>query len=258
MRPSRLAPLLLASLGLTLALALLAPNDARPDESGPTEAPPAADPFPIRRVLVSPERLTDPNFHRPGILVRRSRQEFEELVARAAKAQRQTPPRSAQLVEARYRATLVDNALVGSASWKIIQSDPQGGILPIPVMNFALRRLHGPDDRNLFLGDSKGNGPALFLDQPGEHLVVLDWSLRVNPLPAGLHCDLRLPPSAVATLELELPEDRIVTAIRDGCLVTGPWHATAAKHRLWRLSFPGQEQVDFMIRACGGPGRPPR
>src|SRR5438270_14041449 len=81
-------------------------------------AQPAEDPIPLRRVVLPPERVAA-ELERAGrgALVPLPRDRFEELVRRAAASSaRQPPPR---LVEARYRATLADQPLVGSAEWHV-------------------------------------------------------------------------------------------------------------------------------------------
>src|SRR5262245_56834448 len=136
--PSRLAPL--ALLGLAVSLAAWAVGPPVPAERpAPDEA--VADPVPLRRVLLTPDRLPAAlNRVKDGVLTRLPRDEFESLVRRAglAAAAGRSGPR---LVEARYRARLTDaGALAGTAGWKL--HNPGGGP--------ALFRL-GPDNGPLTL-----------------------------------------------------------------------------------------------------------
>src|SRR6266852_2885318 len=78
-------------------------------------AEPAAlpDPLPLRRLLISPERLPfELQRARQGALVQMTREEFETRVAEAARAGEalKNPP---NLVETRYHASLIDCVLVG-------------------------------------------------------------------------------------------------------------------------------------------------
>src|SRR5436309_9940179 len=83
----------------------------------PVPCAPPADPFPIRRVYVAGDQLTAAlGRATKGSLVRLPRDEFEAKVRAAAAATSGPPPR---LVEARYRATLSDAGLTGTAEWKV-------------------------------------------------------------------------------------------------------------------------------------------
>src|SRR5947207_9883822 len=89
------------------------------------------DPLPLRRVLIPPERVPrELERARQGVLVQMPREEFEARVQRAMQAGEalKNPPR---LAEARYRATLVDTALMGTGQWTILHTASVAGILPI-------------------------------------------------------------------------------------------------------------------------------
>ena len=73
-----------------------------------------ADPIPLRRVVVAPERvLTELERARQGVLVQLPRAEFEQRVRQAARTEEalKKPPR---LLQARYQASLSGIALVGT------------------------------------------------------------------------------------------------------------------------------------------------
>jgi hypothetical protein len=74
-----------------------------------------AEPVPLRRVLLTPDRLPQEMKRvQQGALVRLPRDEFEELVRRAARGAAREAP---QLVEARYRAALGEESLAGTGQW---------------------------------------------------------------------------------------------------------------------------------------------
>src|SRR5689334_17631331 len=78
-----------------------------------------ADPIAVRRVLIPSERVSaELERVRQGVLQQLSRREFDERMkqARVARSALKNPPR---LIEARYRATLVDDALLGTGQWRI-------------------------------------------------------------------------------------------------------------------------------------------
>src|SRR5579872_3974229 len=98
-------------------LVLCAPAAALPfvraDDPSPDK-----DPFPIRRIVLSPERAAQ-EIERlgPGVLVQMPLGEFNDLVRRAAraKAAQQAPP--PRLVAASYSARLDGEDLRGDAHW---------------------------------------------------------------------------------------------------------------------------------------------
>src|SRR6516164_8789518 len=114
----RLLLLLLVSLSLCLLVSLSTQSPCLGEE--PVERPglPA-----YRRQFLSPERLPQ-ELKRvgDGVLVRLPLAEFEARVERAKKALGRRPvPR---LIEARYRAVLQEDALVGDGQWKVIHAGP--------------------------------------------------------------------------------------------------------------------------------------
>src|SRR5262249_4728670 len=107
------------------------------------------------------------------------------------------------------------------------------------------------------LADFDGKNPGLLLDDPGAHAVALDWTARGDPRPGGLHFDLELPASPIASLEVELPADRVLSVTSDGCVLSGPFDAEAADRKRWRVGFPRQSHLHLVVRASpetAGPG----
>jgi hypothetical protein len=202
---------------------------------------------PLRRVLIPPDRVpAELERVKQGVLLQLPRAEFEERYqkARAMSKAQKNPPR---LVEASYRAILIDNALAnGTAQWRILNPSAVPGILNLQPLNVALRntRLQNAD---AILGDLDGKTPGLLIDTAGESTALFDWTARGLPAPDGIHFDLRLPAAPVAALELRVPADRVVAA-RDNALVSGPHPAESADLRLWRVEFGGQAQVELTVR----------
>lgn len=214
------------------------------------------EPVPLRRVLISPDRLpAELERVRNGTLVRLTREDFEQLVTRAALAS-DAQRNPARLVETHYRCSLVDYALIGTGEWKIVNPAPSAGLLAVQPMNLALRQVRWSDNKDVVLGDLDGKGLGMLVEQPGERSLSLDWSARGSTFPGGLHFELRLPASGVASLELDLPQDRILSVPRESGLLSGPYPASRPEYRLWRLAFAGQTLVDFTVRQASGPGRP--
>ncbi len=178
---------------------------------------------------------------------------------------RKNPPR---LVVAQYRASVTDIGLAGMGEWKILSSvqappgseDAGPAILPLESpargFNLALRRVQ-IDSRDAVVGqfhhhpppgpaEGWGGGLGLVVDQTGEHTATFAWSARGEQRPDGLHFDLQIPPSPIASLELTVPSDRRVTITSEGCLLAGPQPAEMGQS-LWRISFAGRPGVHIVL-----------
>lgn len=231
-----------------------------PDSGAAEPALPLPEPLPLRRVLIPAERVaTELERVRQGVLVKLPRADFEARVQRAAQADenRRNPPR---LIEARYRATLVDTALVGTGQWKVLHPAAAAGVLPVQPLNLALQKVRlqhaHADTTDAVLGNLDGKTLGLLVEQPGEQNVFLDWTARGDPSGEGVRFDLQVPASVVTSLELQAPADRVVTVDADTpALVSGPHPAEAPERRTWRLDFASRSQVRFTIRRGDSPGQ---
>jgi hypothetical protein len=205
----------------------------------------------FRRVLLMPDE--SPAALGAGVLRKLARDEFEEKVRRArdAVAGVRRPP---CLSEARYRARLVDNSLVGDAQWKIVHTGTGRGLLPLQPFNVAIRK---PllDRVDALIAEFDGQTPSLLVESPGEHSLDFEWSARGDERPDELVFDLRLPDCAVAVLELELPTDRVAIA-SDGSLVSGPYAAAEPDRRSWRVACGGRSGAEIRVRRAGSAARP--
>jgi hypothetical protein len=244
---------------LLMALCCAYAAAARGAGEAPEAEPPVEDElFPIRRVLLRPAQLADELERvRRGVLLQMPRSEFEGLIRRASAVRRdQSPP---VLVEARYQASLIGDALVGTARWRIVASGDSPALLPVEPLNLAVRNARWAEDRAAVLGDldprQKVPGAELLIDRPGDQALAVEWSARGLPEPGGVRFDWRAPPCAVSTLDLELPPGYEPLCQRDGCLITGPTPAAAPDRRTWRLLFGGASQLELLIRppADAGP-----
>jgi hypothetical protein len=231
---------LLFPLGILVTLPLchlvtLSPSRAEEGEGMP----------PFQRVLVPAERVAEEMKRvRDGVLVRMQRAEFEALVDKATQATtRKTPPR---LLEARYRATLKDDALIGEGQWKLIHKGPGPGLLKLEPFNLAVRQARF-ENGEASIAAFDGKSPALLVETAGERTVSLDWSARAESGPEGLQFHLETPSSPVALLELDVPAERGVTVLTDGALLSGPHEAETAALRRWKIMCGGRPAVDVRI-----------
>jgi hypothetical protein len=214
------------------------------------------DPLPLRRVLLSPERLQEElKKVREGVLVQMPRDEFEARVQRAARAVPRIAPR---LAEAHYRATLRDGAapsLGGSGEWTIVCTGaaPEAlGLLPLQPFNLALRQARF-ENRDALVAEFDGRTPALLVQGPGTHAVAIEWSARGEARPEGLQFDLKFPACPIAVLEVDVPAGRAVAAL-DGAVLSGPHTAEAADRALWKVFCGGRTQVNLLVRPAAPAG----
>jgi hypothetical protein len=219
-------------------------------------SPELPDPIPLLRVYLPPERLPEEMKRLgQGQLRQLPRDEFEGLVRRAARAG-ETAKKVPRLVEARYRARVAGGDLVGTGAWKVLNPAAGPAVLALTGLNLALRQPRF-ENRPALVGDLEGKGPALLLEEGGEHALALDWSARGERRPEGLTFALEVPASPVAELELQAPADQVVTVISDGCLLAGPRPAEMPDQRLWTVAFGGRSQVRLVLRQADAPGQPP-
>jgi hypothetical protein len=257
-----------------LVVSLLLPPASCPFCCADGQSPALPDPIPLRRVLVSPERLPfEMQRTGQGLLTQMTRADFEAQVTAAARATEalKNPPR---LVEAHYRARLVDTALVGTAQCVIANPSSAAGILPLQPFNLALRQAR-INNRQAILGDlldgkfglwvegaspKKGSDPLRRKGQTpfsGSRTLCLSWSARGDLRPGGLQFELKLPSCVLSTIELELPADRTAMLIGDNGLLFGPQPASRADRRLWRLFCSGAPPIDLLIRQTSAAHEPP-
>lgn len=225
--------------------------------AGQTPAPPLPDPIPLQRRLLTADRVSaELERARQGIWMQRSRADFEALVQRAARAveRRRDPPR---LLETRYSAQFVDNALVGTGVWHVANASGGAGVVELKSLNLALSSVklhHAVGVADAILGDLDGKDLGVYVERPGEQSVVFDWSARGDVRPDGTVFNLRTPACAVATLEVILPAGQRLFAARDACLVTGPLPTKRADEHRWLMAFSGRPQLDLRIGRIDAPG----
>lgn len=234
-----------AALGALLAACcLLPPALSQP----PAES---ADPLPIKRVPVAPERLAQ-EMERLGLgaLERLPRADFDERLRRARSAARSAP----QLVEARYsRAELSGDALVGKGQWTVLNGGTGAAVLPLQPLTVAVRQPRF-DTRDAILAEFEGHGVGLLVEGAGRHTVNFDWSARGERRQDEVQFQLGLPPCPVATLELDLPAHFVVSA--DNLPVTGPTAAEKPDLKRWRVTCSRRSPVALTLRRRPEPGGP--
>lgn len=200
---------------------------------------------PFRRLLLPVEQLPEEMKRvREGVLVRLPRAEFEALVEKAAAATaRKVPPR---LLEARYRAALKEEALVGEGQWKLLHKGPGPGLLNLEPFNLALRQAR-IDNEEAMIAAFDGKSPALLVETPGERSVSLEWSARAEAGPEGLLFHLEMPSCPVALLELDVPAERGVAVLTDGAFLSEAEAGASKGIRRWKIVCGGRRSIDVRI-----------
>ena len=201
--------------------------------------PVTVDPFPLRRVLASADRL--PALLKllpPGPVVTLDRAAFEAQ-ARAAAATPARPP--ARLQEARYAATHSADGLRGTLTWRFAAGP--GEDFALDALGVALAA-----DAGGRVVTHAAKGPTLRLPESGE--ATLNWSARGTPEGDAERFDLLLPPAPLASLDLDLPADRepSLTAGPPGRALSGPLPGAAPGRQSRRVQFPGVGRVELVLR----------
>lgn len=211
-----------------------------------------ADPLPLRRIAIKADRLAK-ELERvdQGVLVQMPREEFESLVAKAAQninATREVP----RVLEAVYRANLLDQALAGTLEWKVLNPGPGAALWPLQPLNLALRQPRF-EDQEALIADFDGRSAGLLLVKPGRRSVFVEWSLRGEIRPDGLSFLLEVPAAPVAYMELDLPQGQVVSVLNEAVLVTGPHPTEQGKSsQRWRIACGGRAQLNLLIRETQG------
>lgn len=231
---------------------------SRPERVRGADEP--ADPVPIRRILLPSERVpAELGRVRQGAFVQLSPEEFAEKLrqARRAAAALSNPPR---LLVARYSASLLPDALAGTAQWTARNWGGTPALLPLQPLNLAVRkaRLGAAETAttDAAIGDLDGKSLGWLLDRDGEQSAALEWTARGIPFPGGLRFDVRVPPAALATLELTAPEDRVVDRGAN-CLVSGPFPTDRAGWKRWHIDCAGKSQLELVVRDARRSGAAP-
>lgn len=229
-------------------------NGTTPSFSGSSVPPAADDPFPLRRLRASEDRLAElaPELG-SGPWVRLPREEFESRVRAAGRA-RAAPP--SRVVDVRLRAAWADGDLQGSGEWDVLNPGAGPRRLVLDPLRLALGTAAWADGQETVLGVPAGEAvPVLWVPGPGRHTLRFAWSAVGVTEPGERRFDLRLPASPTAVLELELPADRVPAVPTADVLVTGPFPLPGSPPRsLWRLRFGGRSRLDLAVRPTGNPG----
>lgn len=266
----RLRVLIVSCLFGCLAFAVWSDEPKRQDSPAKPakndERPQLEDPVPIQRVLLPAEQLAvELDRAKQGIYRQMPRQDFEDLVQRAARGSREAKelPR---LIEGIYRARFESDTggnenLIGSGEWKIISPSSKPKRLVIEPLSPAIRQARWPDNRYGILGtlDSKSSGGMeLLIESRGEKSLYFDWSSRGVLEPGETRFDLQLPSAPVARLELNLPPDLTPFVTQSEVLLGGPVPQGEGKERrhLWTLAFGGLSQLELLLRKPPDPNRP--
>ena len=204
-------------------------------------ARPSRDPFPIHRVYVPQDRFAAAIKQlQPGPVVRLPCREFEARVQAATQTLTAPAPR---LLETRYRAINSAEGLKGVADWRL-QTGAAGQLFTVEPLKGSVNLTNSSG----VLFTTKSETPTLYLVKAGDNTVSFDWSVRGIEEPTLDRFELAFPPCPIATLELDLPTDRLPSLSGANHLLTGPLPGTQPNRQVWLVSFGGQSRLDLAIR----------
>lgn len=210
-------------------------------------ARPGGAALPYRLVALSPDGIPAAlGKVEQGTLVRLAAADFDRLT-RPGKA---TATPGAALLATRYRGRVTldggDPVLSGTGEW-VVRGPGPGAALHLPALLTPVRQAKWSDGRDAVLfKPPRDDRPRLVVPAAGDLSLNLDWSARGLAEPGEVRFDLRVPPSPVATLDLELPAGYVPVVPPDEALLTGPFPADRGS--AWRLAFGGSDRLVVVLR----------
>jgi hypothetical protein len=219
---------------VTLALSILISSIAS------AQKPEALKP-PVREIYVPSEEmnvLLEGNTQR----VLLSRQEFDDLQAKAKKTPVEVTPREALILSADYEVTL-DNSraeIKGTLELEVLVDGLHA--LPLDLVGVGVRRAV-LDDRNAPIGRAAAtNGPlTLFVSGRGKHRLLLDMVTYLETNASQQILNFQLPRPAAARLRVTVPGN--VEVKQGASLISRTVDETAGVTRLELVPVTGPMQL---------------
>jgi hypothetical protein len=221
------------------------------DTGTATELPPAADPFPIRRLRVAPGAWPELRDElEPGPWVQLPRRDFEARVHAAAQAA-ELAKAAPRIVAADYTAEFDGHELFGTAEWQFLNPQTKPLFAPLEPVRLAIQRAQWADGEDALLAiPSAATAPAVWLPRPGRRTLQLNWSLTGTTELGERRFELRVPPCATAVWRLNVPADQVPAA--SDALLTGPFPIPGKlDRRLWQLRPGHSSKVELTLRRRG-------
>ncbi|MBX3444504.1 MAG: hypothetical protein KF774_19040 [Planctomyces sp.] len=247
-----------------------APPAAEPDsdaDAAATSAPHAeeesraaeADPDDIPRLIYVPFRDLAATLGDPQSTVMVPLTEYLQLKRRGAAAV--TELQGAVITRAQYRAVVEGDVASIRAELTVQVLGRPWVELPLNFGDAAIGRMQSESDQVLLRGQPDG-GTVLLLGAPGAHQISLELAARVHTLPDGRQLSLSVPPVAITTFELQLPDAEQTVEIQPrqasalpaeapggGALVTANVGATAAISAKWYPQTSRRPAMELLASA---------
>lgn len=200
---------------LLLVVAVLAcVSGSRGQDASGDEAPDAPSP----RTVYVPYRELKGVFDNlgAGVIV-----PYSEWLKLRQQIERAAPPGAAVpavITQAAYRAKVEKDLVRVTARLKVNVPGEPWVEIPMRFGDAAVGALSGPEGKVLLRGTGEGTY-ALLLGESGEHEITLELVSRVHTSPEGREFSFDVPPVAITTLEVTLPEaDQTVEIIPQGAV----------------------------------------
>ncbi|AMV23089.1 hypothetical protein VT84_01665 [Gemmata sp. SH-PL17] len=218
---------------------------------------PADDPFPIRRVRATDDRL--PLLLKEleaGPVVQMSRPEFEARVRAAGRASAQVK-HGPRILDANFTAELEGGDLTGTAEFGVLNASGAGALLPLDPLKLAVngaKWAQGGEAVMAVLSTSPiTSAPFVWVSGEGRRVLQFRWSLAGTAEPGERRFELRVPACPTTALQLDLPANQVPTTSAD-VLLTGPFEVPGKPaRRAWNLRFGGRSKLEFAVRTGGAP-----
>jgi len=223
---------------LSIALAcLLVPCAALAGESPPNDAKPM-----VREIYVPFEDL---NVLLEGEIERMflTREQYEDLLAKAKKAEPEKPaPHAALILAAEYDAQIEEGRarLTGVVDLEVMADELQA--LPLELSGVGLREAR-LDDRTAAIGRNEQGQAVLFVEGRGRHRLTLEMVTPLETSAAQQALNFRLPAPAAARLRLTVPGN---VEVKSGANVVSRQVDDAAAVTRFELQLP-REQTSLVM-----------
>jgi hypothetical protein len=201
---------------LATALCFLAAPALAQDPPAPPKASDGADTGSPPRILMIPYQDLKTTINDLGASIMVPLKDYLEWQKRLREQPVKAP---AVITSSAYKAVVEKELAKVRVELKVSVPGKPWAELPIAFGDAAIASLEGADENILLRGEGNGSY-KLLIGKSGEHRVVLNLVARIRTLPDGKQLAMTVPPVAVTTFELEIPEGEQTVELNPPQVVT--------------------------------------
>lgn len=171
-------------------------------------------------------------------------EELDELARKARERDETGTKHLGRILRANHRVRWSGDILIGKSTFVVRRADLGASLVPLAPWNLAV----DPEDvKDSPLRTTDGGRVFLWMPPAGPSEVTIVWRRAARPLSEGRSFALELPEVAIATLELDLPEQFIAESFSP---LSAGHRETAEGRRIWRHSA-ASGPLSIQLRARG-------